>query len=148
MPDSDLAVLYGVQIKMLNRAVRRNLWRFPGDFMLTLTKVESAALRCQIGTLDRGRGQHRKHPVLAFSEQGVAMLSSVLRSRRAIEVNIEIMRAFVRLGHFLSTHQDLAGKLAALERRHEHKFEIVFEAIRQLSTPETPKRRKIGFETG
>lgn len=115
--DRDLAALYGVPTKSLNRAVKRNLDRFPADFMIQLTAEETAALRCQIGTLKRG--QHFKYLPCAFTEQGVAMLSSVLRSPQAVQVNIAIMRAFVRLRETLSPHRDLAHKLAELERRIE-----------------------------
>jgi phage regulator Rha-like protein len=115
--DSDLAEMYGVETKVLNQAVRRNLNRFPADFTFQLNKNEYDALRSQIVTLKSGRGQHRKYPPYAFTEHGVAMLSSVLRSDRAVQVNIEIVRAFVRLRQLLSSNEELAGKLAALERR-------------------------------
>jgi phage regulator Rha-like protein len=147
--DRDLAELYGVPTKRLNEQVRRNLRRFPEDFMFQLTADEATALRSQFATLKHGRGQHRKYLPYAFTEQGVAMLSSILNSDRAIEVNIAIMRAFVRLRGILSTHKDLARKLADLERKlgeHDEKFQIVFEAIRQLmAPPATPPRRRIGF---
>jgi len=132
--DSDLAELYGVETKNLNKAVQRNLARFPDDFMFRLTADEQAALRFQIGTSKVGRGGRRYRPY-AFTEQGVAMLSSVLNSDRAIEVNIAIMRAFVRLREILSTHKDLAAKLDKMERKlgeHDQHFQVVFEAIRQL----------------
>jgi hypothetical protein len=115
--DRDLAALYGVPTKSLNRAVKRNLDRFPADFMIQLSAEEAASLRCQIGTLKRG--QHFKYLPCAFTEQGVAMLSSVLRSPQAVQVNIAIMRAFVRLREPLALHRDLAHKLAELERRIE-----------------------------
>ncbi len=147
--DRDLAELYEVLIKRLNEQVRRNLRRFPDDFMFRLTAEEATALRSQFATLKAGRGQHRKFLPYAFTEQGVAMLSSVLNSGRAVEVNIAIMRAFVRLREIMSTHKDLARKLDALERKlgeHDEKFAIVFEAIRQLmAPPATPPRRRIGF---
>jgi hypothetical protein len=111
MLDTDLADLYQVPTKVLNQAVRRNKDRFPADFMFQLTADEFSALRSQIVTLDTGRGQHRKYLPYAFTEQGVAMLSSVLRSKQAVNVNIEIMRAFVRLRELLATHEDLANKL-------------------------------------
>ena len=145
--DSDLATLYGVPTKVLNQAVRRNVGRFPDDFMFQLTAEEATALRSQIVTLKRG--QHRKYRPYAFTEQGVAMLSSVLNSERAIEVNIAIMRAFVRLREILASHKDLARKLEDLERKlgeHDEKFQVVFEAIRQLmAPPPEPKRGRIGF---
>jgi len=115
--DEDLAKLYGVSTKRLNEQVRRNRKRFPPDFMFELTDEESLALRSQIATLKRGRGRHRKYLPFAFTEQGVAMLSSVLRSDRAIQVNIAIMRAFVRLREILASHKDLARKLEEMERR-------------------------------
>lgn len=149
MLDSDLAELYGVETKNLNKAVKRNLDRFPGDFMFQLTAAEAEALRFQIGTSkSAGRGGRRYLP-LVFTEQGVAMLSSVLRSRRAVQVNIAIMRAFVRLREILATHKDLARRLDELEKRwgeHDQKIQTVFEAIRQLMTsPPAAKRRRIGF---
>jgi hypothetical protein len=151
MLDSDLAELYGVTTKRLNEQVRRNLKRFPLDFMFQLTFDEAAGLRSQIATLKTGRGQHRKYLPYAFTEQGVAMLSTVLNSDRAIEVNIAIMRAFVRLREILSTHKDLARKLDALEKKYDENFRVVFEAIRQLMTPPADpagKKRRIGFHAG
>jgi hypothetical protein len=145
MLDSDLASLYEVEAKVLNQAVKRNLDRFPEDFMFQLTAEESARLRSQIVTLKTGRGQHRKYLLYAFTEQGVAMLSSVLRSKRAVMVNIEIMRAFVRLRQILGAHADLARKLAALERKYDSQFKAVFDAIRELMTPLPAKKRPIGF---
>jgi hypothetical protein len=146
MLDSDLATLYGVTTKRLNEQVRRNRTRFPEDFMFELTKEESEALRSQIATSKKARGGRRYLPY-AFTEQGVAMLSSVLSSERAIEVNIAIMRAFVKLREILSTHKDLARKLDELEKKYDSQFRIVFEAIRQmmLPPPESDKKRKIGF---
>jgi hypothetical protein len=149
MLDSDLAELYGVETGALNRAVKRNFARFPGDFMFQLTKDEAERLRCQIGTLKVGRGRHRKYRPYAFTEQGVAMLSSVLHSERAVRVNIEIMRAFVQLRQMLSSHADLARKLAALEGKYDAQFKIVFDAIRELmAPPEPPRKRPIGFTSG
>jgi len=116
--DADLAELYEVETKVLNRAVKRNVTRFPADFMFQLTADEAERLRCQFGTLKSGRGQHRKYRPYAFTEQGVAMLSSVLHSERAVRVNIEIMRAFVQLRQILSSHADLARKLEALENKY------------------------------
>jgi hypothetical protein len=150
MLDSDLAQLYGVTTKRLNEQVRRNLKRFPDDFVIQLTADEAESLRSQFATLKAGRGQHRKYLPLAFTEQGVAMLSSVLNSDRAIDVNIAIMRAFVRLREIISTHKDLAAKLERLERKlgeHDEHFHVVFEAIRQLMAPPPAagKKRRIGF---
>jgi phage regulator Rha-like protein len=148
MLDEDLAKLYGVSPKRLNEAVRRNIKRFPSDFMFQLTWDENDSLRSQFATLKRGRGRHRKYLPYAFTEQGVAMLSSILNSDRAIEVNIEIMRAFVRLRRILSSHKELARKLEDLERRigaHDQQIQAVFQAIRQLMAPPATKKRKIGF---
>jgi hypothetical protein len=148
MHDADLAALYGVSVKRLNEQVRRNGRRFPADFMIRLTKDEHESLRSQIATLKTGRGEHRKYLPYAFTEQGVAMLSSVLNSARAIDVNIEIMRAFVRLRQLLSAHTELSRKLADLERKlgtHDGQIEAIFQAIRQLMTPPEPSKRRIGF---
>jgi phage regulator Rha-like protein len=110
-----------------------------------LTSEEAEALRSQIATLKKGRGQHRKYLPYVFTEQGVAMLSSVLNSERAIEVNILIMRAFVKLREMLATHKDLAKKLEEMERKYDAQFKVVFDAIRKLMAPPEPKRRQIGF---
>jgi phage regulator Rha-like protein len=148
MLDSDLAELYGVKTFNLNKAVKRNIDRFPQDFMFQLTKEEADSLRFQIGmSKSEGRGGRRYLPY-AFTEQGVAMLSSVLRSERAIHVNIAIMRVFVKLREFLSTHKELAHKLAELERkieRHDEEIKAIFDAIRQLMTPPQKAKRTIGF---
>ena len=143
MLDSDLAQLYGVETKNLVKAVKRNIDRFPSDFMFQLKKGEFDNLRFHFGTSRHWGG--RRYPPYAFTEQGVAMLSSVLRSRRAVQVNIEIMRAFVRLRRILASHADLARQLAALERKYDGQFRVVFEAIRQLMAPPEPPGRKIGF---
>jgi phage regulator Rha-like protein len=146
MLDKDLATLYGVPTKRLNEQVIRNVKRFPKDFMFKLTKKEAASLRSQNATLKRGK--HSKYLPYAFTEQGVAMLSSVLNSERAIDVNIAIIRVFVKLRHILSTHKELSHKLDELERkieRHDSEIQSIFEAIHQLMTvPEEPKG-KIGF---
>ena len=144
MLDEDLARLYEVPTKVFNQAVKRNEKRFPPDFMFQLTAVEYACLRSQIVTSKEGRGGRRYLP-LAFTEQGVAMLSSVLNSERAIDVNIEIMRAFVRLRQFLLSNKELARKLAELERKYDSQFKVVFNAIRKLMAPPKVNRRKIGF---
>jgi len=127
-------------------AVKRNLDRFPADFMFQLTKEEFDALRPQSATsnVKPGRGGRRTAPY-AFTEQGVAMLSSVLRSARAIQVNIEIMRAFVRLRQIVASHAELARKLEALEQKYDAQFKVVFDAIRRLMAPPAEKRRPIGF---
>ena len=147
MLDSDLAELYQVQVKVLNQAVKRNMERFPADFMFQLTTEESELLRSQIVTLKIGRGTHRKYLPYAFTEQGVAMLSSVLNSERAIRVNIEIMRSFVNLRRMLSSNAELARKLATLEKKYDIQFKSVFDAIRQLMTPPVRPKRRIGFHS-
>ena len=145
--DSDLAAMYGVDVKVLNQAVKRNSERFPEDFMFQLDEAETAFLRSQIVTLNvPGRGQHRKYAPYAFTEQGVAMLSTVLRSPRAVQVNIEIMRAFVRLRQMLKANAELARKVAALEKKYDAQFKVVFDAIRGLMEPAQKPRRRIGFE--
>ena len=144
--DYVLADLYGVETKALIQAVKRNLNRFPADFMFQLTVEEAERLRSQIVTLKTGRGEHRKYLPYAFTEQGVAMLSSVLRSDRAVSVNIEIMRTFVRLRQMLAGHKELARKLENLEKKYDARFKVVFDAIRQLmEPPATIKKRGIGF---
>ena len=144
--DADLAALYGVETKMLVRAVKRNINRFPIDFMFQLSKEEFDNLRFHFGTSSVWGG--RRYPPYAFTEQGVAMLSSVLHSQRAVQVNIEIMRTFIRLRQMLASHVELARKLDALEKKYDAQFKQVFEAIRQLMAPPEPKRRPIGFRKG
>ena len=144
MLDADLAVLYGVSTKRLNEQVRRNRSRFPDDFMFQLAPEEVRSLRSQFATSKQGRGGRRYAP-LVFTEQGIAMLSTVLNSERAIQVNIEIMRAFVRLREMIATHKDLVRKLEALEKRYDAQFRVVFDAIRELMKPPEPNKRKIGF---
>ncbi len=145
MLDADLATLYGVSVKALNQAVKRNRRRFPGDFMFQLRANEAPALRSRFVTLERGRGRHRKYLPYAFTEQGVAMLSSVLRSERAVRVNIAIMRAFVRLRQLAPSYADVERKVNALEGKYDVKFKMVFDAIRALMAPETKPTRRIGF---
>ena len=147
MLDHDLADLYGVASKALNQAVARNIERFPEDFMFQLTKEEYGILRSQFVTLRSGHGQHRKYLPYAFTEQGVAMLSSVLRSPRAVGVNIEIMRAFVRLRQLLHENAELARKLDALEAKYDQQFRVVFDAIRELMEPPGTAKKRIGFDT-
>jgi len=156
MISTHLAKLYGVKTKALIQAVKRNIERFPNDFMFQLTWEEAQSLRSQIVTLkdtkgkSSKRGKHIKHLPYAFTEQGVAMLSSVLRSKRAIHVNVAIMRAFVRLRQILSTHKELANKLSQLERKiekHDEEIKAIFDAIRQLMAPPKKPRRRIGFQT-
>lgn len=153
MLDAALAALYTVPTKALNRAVKRNRERFPDDFMFQLTADEVKALRFQNGTsilrsqfgTSKGRGGRRYLPN-AFTEQGVAMLSSVLRSKRAVQVNIEIMRAFVRLRRMFGSHRVLSRKLDALERKYDARFKAVFDAIRgMMAQPSTSRAHPIGF---
>jgi hypothetical protein len=145
MLDADLAELYEVETKSLNRAVRRNADRFPADFMFQLSEQECAGLRYHFGT-SSSRGGRRYRP-LAFTEQGVAMLSSVLHSPRAVQVNIAIMRAFVKLREIIASHRDLARKLEEMESRYDAQFRAVFDAIRELMKPPEKPRRRIGFGT-
>jgi hypothetical protein len=144
--DADLARLYGVTTGRLNEQVRRNLDRFPDDFMFELTVDEAAALRSQSATSKKGRGGRRYRP-LAFTEQGVAMLSSVLRSPRAVHVNIAIMRAFVSLREMLASHRDLAARLEQMEKTYDAQFKVVFDAIRALIEAPPGSTLKIGFRT-
>ena len=146
MLSSDLAQLYGVEPKVLIQAVKRNIERFPEDFMFQLTNQEFINLKSQFVTSSWG-GIRRANPY-AFTEQGVAMLSSVLRSKQAVHVNVAIMRAFVKLREILSINKELAHKLAQIERKiekHDEDIRLIFDAIRQLMTPPEPKRRRIGF---
>ena len=149
MLSKDLAELYGVSTKRLNEQVKRNKDRFPEDFMFILTKEEAELSRSQIATLKQG--QNIKYLPYAFTEQGVAMLSSVLNSKRAIQVNIQIMRAFIKIREFLINHKEIAGKLNQLEnktQKHDEEIKSIFEAIRFLMAPEGEKpKRKIGFST-
>ena len=147
MLDTDLAVLYGVETRVLVQAVKRNSNRFPTDFMFQLSDEEANLLRSQIVISKNRRGGRRYLPYV-FTEQGVAMLSSVLNSERAVEINIEIMRAFVRLREMILSNKDLARKLDALERKfesHDVHIRSLFEAIRQLMAPPEPNKRRIGF---
>jgi len=143
MLDFDLAELYGVETKVLTQAVKRNSSRFPADFMFRVTRQEVAGLRSQIVTSSSWGG--RRTLPYAFTEQGVAMLSSVLRSQRAVQVNIEIMRAFVRPREMLASNSELARKLAELEMKYDRQFHVVFKAIRALMAPPESGDRRIGF---
>ena len=144
--DRDLAELYEVPTKRLNEQVRRNWKRFPADFMFQVTAKDSRGLRSQFATSKSGRGGRRYAP-LAFTEQGVAMLSSVLNSERSIQVNIFIMRAFVRLRKMLATHKELACKVEESAKVCEERFHYVLRALRRLERPRVPPRRPIGFLT-
>ncbi|MBX3164895.1 MAG: ORF6N domain-containing protein [Bacteroidetes bacterium] len=154
MLDRDLAEMYSVETKRLNEQVRRNLKRFPPDFMFQLTEEESNSLRSQIATLEKGQGKHTKYLPYVFTEQGVAMLSSVLNSETAIEVNIQIIRIFTRMREILLTHKDVLIKLEQLEKnmviqneitkKHENEIQVIFKALKQLLNPTVP-RKKIGY---
>ena len=146
MLDSDLAHLYGVTAGRLNEAVKRNEDRFPTDFMFQLTKPEFEHLKSQIA-ISSSKWGGRRHAPYAFTEQGVAMLSSVLQSKRAVQVNIAIMRAFVQLREMITSNKGLARRLNELEKKYDGQFHVVFDAIRQLMEPPTPKPRRIGFKT-
>ena len=173
MLDSDLAELYGVPTKVLNQAVKRNVDRFPADFMFQITDEEAEGLKCQTGILKGApsgdnrsqsvtgsevqpsrsqivtlkRGQNIKYLPYAFTEQGVAMLSSVLRSQRAVEVNIAIMRTFVQLRRLMDSNRDLAQKIGEMEDKYDGQFRAVFDAIRQLISPPAQPTRELGFHT-
>lgn len=145
MLDEDLAVLYGVATKALNQAVSRNPKRFPEDFAFRLDPAEASNLKSQIVTSSRTHGGRRRSRPRAFTEEGVAMLSSVLRSPRAVAVNVEIMRAFVRLRRAHGEHRELARRVDSLEQKYDTRFKVVFDAIRALMQPTPAPRRPIGF---
>ena len=162
--DSDLSALYEVETKRFNEAVRRNLARFPADFMFQLTDEEWSALRSQFATLNdtpAGRGRHRKYRPYAFTEHGALMAATVLNSPRAVEVSIHVVRAFVRLRELAASHADLAQRLDELEQKTEalamshdtfsrntrNQLKQVFDALRELTTPPDPPKRPIGFVT-
>lgn len=143
MLDGDLAELYEVEVKQLKRQVRRNIDRFPTDFMFQLSQDDYDSLRRHFGTLKRG--EHSKYLPYVFTEQGVAMLSSVLNSKRAVQVNIQIMRTFVRLREMISSNKELAKRLDELEKKYDSQFRLVFDAIRELMVPPEEDKRRIGF---
>jgi hypothetical protein len=158
--DSDIAELYGIETKVLNQAIKRNIERFPSDFMFQISDDElenlrsqiatlkpDDSLRSQIVTLNNKRGQHRKYLPYAFTEQGVAMLSSVLRSPRAVEVNIAIMRTFVQLRSLMQSNKLLAEKIEKLEEKYDQNFQIVFDAIKQLIAADENPSKELGFHT-
>jgi hypothetical protein len=145
MLDAELAALYQVETKAFVRAINRNIERFPADFMFRLSEHEFENLRRQFGTSSSWGG--RRYLPYAFTEQGVAMLSGVLRSPRAVQVNIEIMRAFVRLRQMLQANAELAKKLAALEKKYDVQFRVVFDAIRELMAPPGKPTKRIGFRS-
>ena len=151
MLDFDLAELYGIATKVLNQAVKRNIDRFPEDFMIQLTREEYNFLKSQIVTLESGRGKYTKYLPYAFTEQGVAMLSSVLNSSKAIQINIQIMRAFVFMRQYALTHKDLSEKLQELENKYDQQFKDVYEAISFLlqkdnRETEQKQRKRIGYK--
>ena len=146
MLDRDLALLYDVQTRRLKEQVRRNIERFPVDFMFELTKEELAEWRSQFATSNRDKMGIRIHP-FAFTEHGILMLSSVLNSKRAIQVNIQIMRTFIKLKEMLISHKDLRQKIEDMERKYNHQFKIVFDAIRKLLEPPAKPKQRIGFHT-
>jgi len=146
MLDCDLAALYGVETRVLNQAVKRNSERFPEDFMFWLTREEIERISQSVTSSGRYRNLKFSKSVTAFTEHGVAMLSSVLNSSKAIQVNIQIMRAFARFRRMLLTHRKLSQRLDELERRYDAQFKVVFDAIRKLMAPESPRRR-IGFHS-
>jgi hypothetical protein len=150
MLDRDLAVLYGVETRALNQAVRRNIERFPEDFMLRLTREEIMRIsQFVISSVHPGiKTLKFSKNVMAFTEHGVAMLSSILNSPRAVQVNIQIMRTFAKLREIISQHKDLARRLDDLEKKYDAQFKVVFDAIRQLMQSPEPKRRPIGFQVG
>jgi hypothetical protein len=147
MLDADLAILYGVETKRLNEQVRRNIERFPEDFMFQLTDEEFNCLRSQFATSNNpaGRGG-RRHLPYAFTEHGAIMAASVLNTPLAVAVSVQVVRAFVKLREMISTHKDLAKKLEGLEQKYDSQFKMVFDAIRQLMAPPDPKKKRaIGF---
>ncbi len=144
MLDSELAEIYGVETRILNQAVRRNINRFPADFMFQLTVAEAESLRSQIVTSNEGRGGRRYLPY-AFTEHGALMLANVLNSERAAQTSVQVVRAFVKLRQMLVSNADLARKLASMEKKYDAQFKVVFDAIRQLMSPPTKPRREIGF---
>ena len=144
MLDRDLAELYGVETKYIKRAVKRNVTRFPDDFMFILSTQEYQALRCHFGTLEKG--SHSKYLPFAFTEHGILMLSSVLNSDKAIEVNIQIMRTFSKLRELMLVHKDLRLKIEEMEKKYDQQFKLVFDAIRKLLAPPPSKPKlPIGF---
>jgi len=148
MLDSDLARLYGVPTRTLNQAVSRNLRRFPPDFMFRVTAPEEASLKSQTVISNSGRGGRRRSMPRAFTEQGVAMLSGVLRSARAIAVNVEIMRAFARLRRLHGEHADLTKRIDELDTKVDESLRTIFDAIRAMQTPTRPTQKPLGFRPG
>ncbi len=146
MLDKDLAKLYCVETKVLNQAVKRNMGRFPEDFMFKLTINEFESLRSQFVTLEKGRGKHIKYTPHAFTEHGILMLSSVLNSERAIKVNIQIMRTFAKLRRMLLTYEELEMRIKEMEQRYDKQFKVVFDALRKILIDEEQPPKKIGYK--
>ena len=144
--DADLAVLYGIATKTLKQAVRRNIERFPDDFLFVLTEAEWKSLRSQFVTLEMGRGKYSKYPPFAFTEQGVAMMSGIINSPRAVQTNIAIVRTFVALRKWMQSNKELENKIRQLEGKYDQQFKIVFDAIRQLIREDSKERAPIGFK--
>jgi len=145
MLDSDLAIFYAVKTKVLNQAIKRNIDRFPEDFMFQLSEKEQESLRSQIVTSNKGRGG-RRYQVYAFTEQGVAMLSAVLKSQKAIHISILIMRSFIQLRELLATNTQLRRKMEEMEGKYDRKFAVVFRVIQKLLQEETKPKDEIGFQ--
>ena len=143
--DADLAALYGVEVRTLNQAVKRNLYRFPDDFSFVLTPEEAESLRSQNVILKKSRGQHRKYLPRAFTEHGAIMAANVLNSPHAVQMSVEVVRAFIRLRRAVLDYKELAARMNALEAKYDKQFAAVFQAIRQLMAPPEPKRKRIGF---
>ena len=149
--DADLALLYGVSTRRLNEQVKRNVERFPEDFVFQLTKVEADSLRSHFATLKTGRGRHRKYLPYVFTEHGTLMAASVLNTPRAVAVSVYVVRAFVKLREMLSTQKKLAERFAELENKlttHDQQIQTILAAIRQLMNPPAPPKRRIGFHEG
>jgi phage regulator Rha-like protein len=159
MFDRDLAELYGVETKVLNQSIKRNIDRFPKDFMFQLNEKETTAfssfqngilnnsnsLRSQIVTLKKGRGQHLKYAPYVFTEQGVAMLSAILKSKKAVAVSIQVVRTFVRLREILSTHKQLREKVELMENKYDKSFKVIFQMIARMMKEDTEPKKRIGF---
>ncbi len=145
MLDKDLAILYGVETKYLKRQVKRNIERFPNDFMFQLSVQEFNDWRCQFVTSISTDKMGLRYPPYAFTEQGVAMLSSILRSKRAVQVNIQIMRTFIKMKEMLSTHKELKQKIEVMERKYDSQFKVVFDVLKKLVEPPVKTQGKIGF---
>ncbi|MCK9351288.1 MAG: ORF6N domain-containing protein [Candidatus Paceibacterota bacterium] len=145
MSARDLSVLYGVETKALNQAVKRNIDRFPEDFMFQLTREETKIWKSQFVTSNSGDKMGLRKDPIVFTEQGILMLSSVLKSERAIQVNIQIVRTFIKLREMLSNYKEVKEKIEAMEKKYDQRFKVVFDTLKQLLTEEEKPKRKIGF---